>query len=411
MGEVALLTRPFTFIVTLLASVDSVMTVLIARDLLARMGVGDASPLLALPSVMLGLGIIVGQALYGVLGARIGMRRLVGMWAVAMMLAAILTALSVAYGGFWAYCGAKFLLAIPIGLLYVLGYSMQRTATNAQDRAMASLAVKNTDTSAAAIGTVLGGYAAQMLGDEWVYVIVAFACVLLLLMAIYLMPRAVPLEKLCAAADAGEGAADDAGDAAGKSPSSVMRFCMSKRALALGLLVILPGTLAAGYASFLFPLFSVEAGLDKADINNIYVLGQIIVFLMIGALGKAEGHFGFQRVSTMGIASIAVVFLLFSFNTKLAWAIVVVALVGMGVKASYGWKGMWLDAAREAGVAPGPATGAMFTFYRLTLVVQPFVLAGLLSASDSLAVILLGLFCGLCAFLFWRSCRKRDGRG
>jgi predicted MFS family arabinose efflux permease len=190
-----------------------------------------------------------------------------------------------------------------------------------------------------------------------------------------------------------------------------MRFCMSKRALALGLLVILPGTLAAGYASFLFPLFSVEAGLDKADINNIYVLGQIIVFLMIGALGKAEGHFGFQRVSTMGIASIAVVFLLFSFNTKLAWAIVVVALVGMGVKASYGWKGMWLDAAREAGVAPGPATGAMFTFYRLTLVVQPFVLAGLLSASDSLAVILLGLFCGLCAFLFWRSCRKRDGRG
>jgi hypothetical protein len=104
-------------------------------------------------------------------------------------------------------------------------------------------------------------------------------------------------------------------------------------------------------------------------------------------------------------------FLLFSFNTKLAWAVVVVALVGMGVKASYGWKGMWLDAAREAGVAPGPATGAMFTFYRLTLVVQPFVLAGLLSASDSLAVILLGLFCGLCAFLFWRSCRKRDGRG
>ena len=46
----AMLTRPFTLAITMLASIDSVMTVLIARDLLTQAGMDDTTPLLAVPA-------------------------------------------------------------------------------------------------------------------------------------------------------------------------------------------------------------------------------------------------------------------------------------------------------------------------------------------------------------------------
>ncbi|MBQ9002638.1 MAG: hypothetical protein IJ087_12370, partial [Eggerthellaceae bacterium] len=89
-GSVAELTRPFTLAITMLTSVDSVMTVLIARDLLERAGAGDSSPLLALPAVMLGLGLVAGQGLYGLAGPRVGLRRLVACGAATMLVCACL---------------------------------------------------------------------------------------------------------------------------------------------------------------------------------------------------------------------------------------------------------------------------------------------------------------------------------
>ena len=127
---VAILTRPFTFCITLLINVDGVMAVLIARDILTAMGLSESSALIALPSIMLGIGMVLGQALYGWLGSRIDLRRLVVGCSIALISAAMLLVLAVAFNSFWAYCVTKLLLAIPFGLLYALGYSLPRMVTS-----------------------------------------------------------------------------------------------------------------------------------------------------------------------------------------------------------------------------------------------------------------------------------------
>ena len=172
-------------------------------------------------------------------------------------------------------------------------------------------------------------------------------------------------------------------------------------ALGIALFVVLPSTLAAGYASFLFPLFSADLGLSKADINNIVVLGQLVVYLCINAIERVEGRWGKWKVSTAAIALLGVVFLLFAINTTLVWSIAVIALVGLLCKSSDGWKSMWLSAAGEAGVPAGRATGTMVATRSLALVAQPFILGALLGAADSVAVIVIGVFCVICAGLFF----------
>lgn len=389
---IALLTRPFTFSITILEGIDAVMTVLIARDLLMASGLDGSNPLLALPTAMLGIGLFAGQLLYGALGSRVGVRRLMACGAVAVMACACFTIASVVFGGFWLYCVAKLVMSVPFGLLYALGYSLPRKADDLEARSAAAGDVKRTDTSAAALGTVLGGYAAQGLGNAWVYALVALACLPIIVMALSFLPKGTPpLEN----AETGP-----------KERQGVLRFLRSRVAVCIVLFVVFPATIAGGYASFLFPLFSVDLGLTKSDINNIFVLGQLIVFMCISRIDAVEARFGKWRVTTCAIALIGVVFLLFSLNTTIVWSVAVVALVAVLGKSSDGWKALWLRSADDAGVPPARATGTMFAFRSLTQIAQPFILGALLAATDSVAVIVIGALCSVCAGAFFLATRR-----
>ena len=388
---VAVLTRPFTLAITMLTGIDSVMTVLIARDLLAKAGMGDSSPLLAVPAVMLGIGLVIGQSLYGIAGSRVGLRKLMAVGASVMLACTCLTGAAVFSGAFWLYCAAKLAMAVPFGMLYTLGYSLPRLAGDGETRACAASDVKRTDTSAAALGTVLGGYAAQALGDVWVYALVAVACLPVILMALNLLPRGMsPLEEL-AQPDYVHGS---------------MRDLARTPAFAIALFIVLPATIAAGYASFLFPLFSADLGLSKADINNIVVLGQLVVYVLIGSVERAEARHGKWGVSTLAVLLLGAVFLLFAVNTTLAWSVAVIAIVAVLCKSSDGWKAMWLKVANEADIPAGKATGAMLATRSLALVAQPFILGALLGATSSFAVIVIGLLCLACAGLFFLTTRR-----
>lgn len=388
---IAILTRPFTFAITMLSSIDSVMTVLIARDLLSKAGMGDSSSLLALPAVMLGVGLVIGQRIYSHAGAKIGLRRLMVSGSLIMLVFACLTGLSVASGNFWFYCAAKLVMSIPFGMLYVLGYSLPRLAKNDDVRTAAAGGVKRTDTSAAALGTVLGGYAAQLFGNIWVYALIAMACIPILIMALNLLPRGIrPLEAIAQPE---------------KRSGNIRDFVKSGPALAIALLIVLPATVATGYASFLFPLFSADLGLSKSDINNIFVLGQLVVFIGIDSIDRTESRYGKWRVSTIAIALLGLVFLLFSINTTLAWSTAVVALVGLLCKSSDGWKAMWVFSAEEQGVSTGQATSAMFATRSITLIVQPFILGGLRDFASAYAIIVIGLFCAICSLIFFLKTR------
>ncbi len=387
----AVLTRPFTLAITMLTSIDSVMTVLIARDLLKHAGMSDSGLLLVLPAIMLGVGTIIGQGIYGVRGSRVGLRRLMVSGAVAMLLCACLTYVAVLSSNFWLYCAAKLAMAAPFGMLYALGYSLPRLAANEETRAFAADGVNRTNTSAAALGTVLGGYAAQALGNAWVYAIVAAACVPVISMALRLLPKGMqPLEAL-AQPSQGTGRLKDLA----KSPSI----------LAITFFVVLPAAVATGYSSLLFPLFSSDLGLSKADINNIVVLGQLVVFVCINIIDRVNARYGRWHVTGISVLLIGVVFLLFGINTTLAWSVAVVVLIAVLYKSSEDWKALWPKAASAAGVPAGLATAALLAVRSMALTAQPFILGALLGATDAIAVLIIGGICVACAALFYLTTR------
>ena len=381
----AILTRPFSFFVTLLSSVDAVMTTLIARALLKSAGMESSGLMLALPSIMLGLGLVLGQATYALLGSRVVIRKLMRRGALFMTFSAICTGAVVLIGNFWLYCLAKLLMAIPFGLLYTLSYSLPRRADTDDVRALAAGGIKRTDTSAAALGTVLGGTVAQQIGNAWVYVVVAIVSLIVFVMASHLLPRTKhPLEKESKRT---------------KTEREALRVLLtSKTTLPIILFIMLPAILAAGYNSFMFPLFSSNLGVETGVINNLFVLGQLVVFASIPLLERLEERFDKWRVSLAAISLLSIVFLVFSFNNTMVWAVVTIALVGVLCKASDGWKALWVRSAKATGVSTGLATGEMFAVRSVLLVVQPLLLGLLLALDSRWPVIVLGsisLFCAV----------------
>lgn len=390
---IAVLTRPFSFFITMLSSIDSVMTALIARALIGSAGVESNAALLALPAVMLGVGLAAGQAIYSYYGSRVLIQRLMRRGAIFMVIAAIFAAVVVWFGNFWLYCLAKLLMAIPFGLLYTLTYSLPRRADTDEVRELAAGGIKRTDTSAAALGTVLGGYAAQALGNAWVYVLVAVVGVIVVVLATRVLPRTEhPLEHKARSVKSHR--------------EALIKLLTSKTTIPIILFIMLPAILASGYNSFIFPLFSANLGLKTSAINNLFVLGQLVVFVCIPVIERAEGRYDKWRVSGTAIALMAVVFLLFSFNTTLAWAVVTIALVGVLCKSSDGWKALWPRSAKANGLTTGYAMGIMFAVRSVLLIVQPLILGALLMAGDKVPPIALGIVCAVCAVAFFASTRN-----
>ncbi len=389
---IAVLTRPISFCVTMVSSIDAVMTTLIARALIGSTGMGDNRMLLALPAVMLGIGLAIGQAIYGFFGSQVVIQKIMRRGSILLIPAALFAAAVVWMGNFWLYCVAKLILAIPFGLLYTLCYSLPRRADTDEVRALAAHGVKRTDTSAAALGTVLGGFVAQVLGNAWVYVLVAVVGAILLIVVLRILPRTkTPLEHEPRSVDSRH--------------EAIVKLITSKTTLPIIFFIMLPAILAAGYNSFLFPLFSANLGISTSAISNLFVLGQLVVYVCIGGLERLEERYDKWRVALIAITTLAAVFLLFSFNTALVWAVVTIAVVGVLCKASDGWKALWPRSAKANGLATGIATGSMFAVRSVLLIVQPLLLGALLAAGNNLPMIVLGLICAVCAVAFYFTTR------
>ena len=389
----ALLTRPFSFFVTILTSIDSVMTVLIARSLATTAGLDAQGVYVAIPSVMLGVGLAMGQLVYGLLGTRLSLRQILRYGSSAMLVCATFAAFVVGISNYWLYCLAKMLMAIPFGLLYTTCYSMPRRARSDDWRIEAAGGIRRTDTSAAALGTVLGGYAAQVLGSAWVYVLVAVASIPIFIMASTMLHR----HRHAPETHSSEEVA---------GPIGGLRFLTSRPTAALALLVILPLQLALGYNSFAFPLFSSDLGISSTAISNIVVLGQLAVYVSISTIERVQGRIGGWHLCFFALGLLGALFLLFSLNTTFVWATVVIALVGIFAKACDAWKGLWLRSADAVGMNAGKATGMMFATRSLALMAQPLVLSFLTTNLGNRNILVIGALCCICAFAFYRVTRE-----
>jgi hypothetical protein len=146
--------------------------------------------------------------------------------------------------------------------------------------------------------------------------------------------------------------------------------------------------------------------LSTATINNLCVLGQLVVLVCIPLIESLESRHGKWSVSISAVALLGATFLLFLLNNTLYWAVFAIALVGVLKKASDGWKGMWLSSAKKHGLPAGKATGAMFATNSVELVIRPLMLGFLVTQESRSAPLVLGVLCVLCALFFFVSTRS-----
>ena len=355
----ALLTRPYTFIVSTLIACDSVMSTLIARSMVTNPT--TAGLLIALPAAMQGVGLVLGQVAYGLVSSRWSVRRIVVAFSLLMMAAAGGAVHAVNNTNLALYISMKLVLGIAFGLLYTLGYSLPRQASKSNLKHEASGGVRRTDTSAAALGTVTGGYIAQILGNRYVYVLLLIGSVVLIVFALTLF---LPMHH----------ALEGKVERPSKQWREVVRLYTAKELIALIACIMVPAVLASGYGSFIFPLYCADRGLSSSAITRLCVLGQLVVYVLIDGIEYASGRYGKWRMAYFSVALIGVTFMLLHFNAIFTLAVVTIVLVGVFCKASDAWKGLWTHQANISRTPVSLATGLMYATRSAILIAQPLIM-------------------------------------
>ena len=392
---IALLTRPYTFIVSTLIACDSVMSTLIARSMITGDG---AAVLIALPAAFAGVGLVLGQLVYGSLASRWGVRRIVCSFAALMMAAAGVAILAVSRLNFALYVAMKLVLGISFGLLYTLGYSLPRQASQSDLQLEASGGVRRTDTSAAALGTITGGYMAQIFGNDAVYVLLVVGGLVLILFArLLFLSMKHPLE----------------GKPLGfkKRWQRTKELYATKELASLIVFIMFPIVLAMGYNSFVFPLYCADLGLSSSAISRMCVLGQLVVYVLIDGIEYVTDRYGKWRVELASVSLIGITFLLLNLNAVFTLALVTIVLVGVFCKASDAWKGLWMRQAELVGTHLGQATGLMYATRSALLIIQPLILSFLVKWPPRVPPLVVGI-CALvgvsCFFLATRKSKLSE---
>ena len=355
----ALLTRPYTFIVSTLIACDSVMSTLIARSMVTNPT--TAGVLIALPAAMQGVGLVLGQVAYGLVSSRWSVRRIVCSFSLLMMAAAG-GAVYAVNNSLALYISMKLVLGIAFGLLYTLGYSLPRQASKSDLKHEASGGVRRTDTSAAALGTVTGGYIAQIMGNRYVYVLLLIGSVVLIVFALTLF---LPMHH----------ALEGKVERVSKQWHEVVRLYTGVELIALIVCIMVPVLLASGYGSFIFPLYCADRGLSSSAISRMCVLGQLVVYVLIDGIEYASGRLGKWRMAVFSVALIGVTFMLLHLNAIFTLAVVTIVLVGVFCKASDAWKGLWTRQAELSRTPVSLATGLMYATRSAILIVQPLIMS------------------------------------
>jgi hypothetical protein len=379
-----LLGRPVCFMLSLAFGMDSAFAVVIAKEMLAGGNLDSTAFVWGIPALAITVGTTIGTIIHAVMCSRVSGRA----FAMPMMLLGIaaqaLCFFAVMNNWFAVFVACKLVTSASFATIEFITKNLAGgTAGKDVGDAHLSLVVNRSSVNisgkgAAVVASVVGGALASI-GNQWVYIagaLISVACVPLLLLA---LPKGRVISKH-----------DDTANL-----KNVFAFLRSPIMLATLVFAIFPTVLAAGYKSYILPLFLSSAGVSKTDIASLFALGNVLLYGFTDSLITQRNARGRWVMTWVALIGLGVLFLLFSYNQSPTWAVVAVVVITVLSWLAGDWKhtARWW-AKKDYGFSFDQSQAVLNLEASVVKNVQAPVLAALLSLGASTACLILGiLFC------------------
>lgn len=278
--------------------------VLITKDILEKNGVDNIALLLGVPAMTLSVGMTVGKPVYNIMSKHISIKSVIIIISVFLGLSYIACFYFVMESNFTGYVAALFVSGIFTGALTGVKFYMPLLSPNKDVRFEINNNNALTGISGNVLSIALAGIVASSFDSQSIYIMALAPTISFALLGIFVFPRGVKYYK--------------EQSKKGKSNfAEVLKFIISPAFLSFALFMLMTDTIATGYKSFMFPLFTSEAGFSKTDISNFVVFGNFLAFLINQNSKKIVKKLDFLPVSVLCTIITGMVFMSFAINNSI----------------------------------------------------------------------------------------------
>lgn len=383
--------RTIKLFIGFLLKFDSVLMILIAKDLLINTVDANNAVILGIPAACMSFGTLAGQFLIDMLMPKIHIRKIIGFTGVFYAAMLIMTAFAVYSGNFVLYCMGVFLVNIAFGVLAGPSWVIPFMSRNEQERFEMNNTKGLADVSASVISVVLAGYAAELFGNFSIYL---FALIPLAIVFICYM-RSMPKKTIYGKKR------DTVKNREKIKFTKYLRFIFSPTVILLLLLIIFPAVYASGYKSLIFPLFSQKQGLSKPFISNLVVIANFAAFMLNGPVEKILKNNDYWKNTVIIAIFSGIVYMSFMLNSSVAWAVIVIALLAVTDKLiAPNFNMLWPRQAEKIGVPPQRLYSMFIYTDNIASALRPAFIGLFLTIQAPYCNFWLGVCFAGCALLF-----------
>lgn len=350
--------QTFTFMKAMLFYMDDVLMVIIASEMLKQLGYDTikSALMISLLTVAKGVGGTLGSVLFTILPKKYSSKRNIVIGSIGIVLSAVGITFAVFGNRFYLFCLGKFVFMLLACFVYGTIDILYLNADSEQDRITALNGKIKGNISGSVLSVMLGGFISNLFGYAALYFFIALMGVLAVILFLLCFTGSVKKE-----------------DAASKEipknnfkKSDYVKLFFSPAILIYVFAILAPMTLAGGYKSFVFPLYSSEMNLPSHYITNLVVLAKVLSDLLIDPIDNALKKVDYWWRIVVSSVLIGLSFIAFIINDTIVWAVtVLVVLTVFGKLTSPSMEIIWTREVKERGL-DDKTVGKIMTMVRHT---------------------------------------------
>lgn len=396
------LIRPLSFFLSLAIGADTAIAVLISKELFEISlikeqidSLGLADLFISLPIVVAGLSLVLGIVLFSKLELKFTSRSIFRWGSILLIFSFIFMVFAISQSSFVLFTISKFFSGLLIGILRAELYSFAILEKDEKSRHPLVSSIGRTGMPASVISAIICGWSATTFGNQSIYVFAVLSIVLYYIVGSFIIPRGVYFIKQ------NKNKSSVKSTVKQLSSLGIVKWLLSPQILVLILFVMVPYTTAGGYKSYLFPLYTQEIGFDKTQISILFSLATALAFILVHPFSTIYNNFDNRNRIIIGLSMLGFIYVLFMFNRRVEWAVVVMVLTLVSQRVfGTSFRMSWVRHCEYHNIDRSQLQPVMYFIEELLKAMQVVFFAIFFILGGNFACVVFGIFCFIGVIIF-----------
>lgn len=376
--------------------VDSIVVVFVAKHLLETSGIQETAFLLALPSLMVGIGAVTSFFVFNLLAVRVYVKRIALILGTLALFMRAGLCFAVFSGSFVLFCVMKLMSDLTLPYMVCIIQTMRVKADNESERYFSSREFSMGRTSGIMMGTLISGFVVQDISQSAILYAISTALIIPLVL---LLIRILPKDTYYVTPSAEKSMTRSGGGFA---------FLFDKSIIVYFLFAMVPLYLIMGYQGYLFPLFSDAVQMPAMYVTTACVMSRALLFMLADSIESLLNRIDHWKTMVFGIGLIGIAFLEFTINSGIVWAMIMLVITGAAETVLLPAREVvWNRQAKAKGVSLDSASVSVGMAQEVVCAFKETMMSAFMILGTNSACVALGIYCLISIVIFILYSRRK----